>query len=50
VRYIQDKDVLTFPFVEEALNKHVFIVLQRLNIDIAQIAKKPVLPLETEKY
>ncbi|HTX61471.1 MAG TPA: ATP-binding protein, partial [Methanobacterium sp.] len=40
VRIIQDKDVIDIPVLEEALNKHVLIVLQRLNIDIAQISNK----------
>lgn len=40
VRIIQDKDSIDIPILEEALNKHVLIVLQRLNIDIAQISNK----------
>ena len=40
VRIIQDKDVVDVPVLEEALNKHVLIVLQRMNIDIAQISGK----------
>jgi predicted ATPase with chaperone activity len=40
VRIIQDKDIIDIPILEEALNKHVLIVLQRLNIDIAQISNK----------
>jgi predicted ATPase with chaperone activity len=40
VRIIQDKEIIDTPILEEALNKHVLIVLQRLNIDIAQISNK----------
>lgn len=40
VRLIQDKDLIDISVLEEALNKHVLIVLQRLNIDIAQISNK----------
>ena len=40
VRIIQNKDTIDIPVLEEALNKHVLIVLQRLNIDIAQISGK----------
>jgi hypothetical protein len=40
VRIIQNKDNIDIPVLEEALNKHVLIVLQRLNIDIAQISNK----------
>ncbi len=40
VRIVQDKDTIDIPVLEEALNKHVLIVLQRMNIDIAQISGK----------
>ena len=40
VRIIQNKDLIDIPILEEALNKHVLIVLQRMNIDIAQISNK----------
>lgn len=40
VRIIHDKDLIDIPILEEALNKHILIVLQRLNIDIAQISHK----------
>lgn len=40
VRIIQDKDKVDVSILEESLKKHVLIVLQRMNIDIAQIANK----------
>jgi len=40
VRIIRDENSVNIPILEEALNKHVLVVLQRLNIDIAQIASK----------
>lgn len=40
VRIVHDKDTIDIPVLEEALNKHVLIVLQRMNIDIAQISGK----------
>lgn len=40
VRINRAKDVIDIPVLEEALDKHVLIVLQRMNIDIAQIAHK----------
>lgn len=40
VRIIQDKESIDVSIIEEALKKHVLIVLQRMNIDIAQIAKR----------
>ena len=39
-RITKKMDVITKEILEEALNKHVLIVLQRMNIDVAQIAKK----------
>lgn len=40
VRIIQRKDSVDVPVLEEALDKHILIVLQRMNIDISQIAHK----------
>ncbi|OPY24354.1 MAG: Magnesium chelatase, subunit ChlI [Methanobacterium sp. PtaU1.Bin242] len=40
VRITQDKDIVDVPVLEESLNKHVLIVLQRMNIDIAEIANR----------
>lgn len=40
VRIIKDKDTIDVPVLEEALNKHVLVVLQRLNIDITQVSNK----------
>lgn len=40
VRIIQDKDIVDVSVLEKSLKKHVLIALQRMNIDIAQIASK----------
>ncbi|HMK53265.1 MAG TPA: ATP-binding protein [Methanobacteriaceae archaeon] len=40
VRINQDKNVVDVEVLEEALDKHVLIVLQRMKIDISQITKK----------
>ncbi|MEG3225177.1 MAG: AAA family ATPase [Methanobacteriales archaeon Met13] len=40
VRINQDKNVIDVDVLEEALDKHVLIVLQRMKIDISQITKK----------
>lgn len=40
MRITQDKDIVDVPVLEESLNKHVLIVLQRMNIDIAEIANR----------
>jgi predicted ATPase with chaperone activity len=40
VRIIQDKEEIDISVLEESLKKHVLIVLQRMNIDIAQISNK----------
>ncbi|MGZ7095038.1 MAG: ATP-binding protein [Methanobacterium sp.] len=40
VRIIRKKDFIDTGILELALEKHVLIVLQRLNIDISQISKK----------
>lgn len=40
VRIIQRKDSIDIPVLEEALDKHILIVLQRMNIDISLIARK----------
>ncbi|MGC9516328.1 MAG: ATP-binding protein [Methanomicrobiales archaeon] len=39
-RINQNMDIINNEILEEALNKHVLIALQRMNIDVAQIAKK----------
>ena len=39
-RITKKMDMITPELLEEALNKHVLIALQRMNIDVAQIAKK----------
>jgi predicted ATPase with chaperone activity len=40
VRIIKDEESISIPILEDALSKHVLIVLQRLNIDISQITNK----------
>jgi hypothetical protein len=40
VRINQDKNIIDIDVLEEALEKHVLIVLQRMKIDISQIANK----------
>lgn len=40
VRIIRKKDIINPEILELALKKHILIVLQRLNIDISQMAKK----------
>ena len=40
VRINKDKNIIDIEVLEEALEKHVLIVLQRMKIDISQIAKK----------
>ena len=40
VRINKDKNIIDIEVLEEALEKHVLIVLQRMKIDISQIANK----------
>lgn len=40
VRITRGKDVIDIETIEKALDKHILIELQRLNIDISQVAKK----------
>lgn len=40
VRIKQGKNMIDVPILDAALNKHVLVVLQRMNIDIAEIASK----------
>ena len=40
VRIVQDKNTVDVSVLEDSLEKHVLIVLQRMNIDIALIANK----------